>query len=176
MSPVERLPSGRFAPGVSGNPAGRPRLPAAFRETVARLAAESADVLAQMLSGEPPAPVAVRARVALGLLALGVARAAEPDPDPPVMIVKAADPVAPDLWEAIAALLLGMPFEAAGAEGVSGAERRSVTDAAALLGWVAGGELDTVAAIREAPWDVTARHLAWGWSPSARPEAGDDQG
>lgn len=171
----ERLPSGRFAPGVSGNPAGRPRLPVEFRETVTRLAAGAADVLAQLLDGEIAAPVAVRARVALGLLALGVSRASEPDaePPPPVMIVQAADPVAPELWEALAARLFGLSSELADLD-LAGTDRRTVTDAAALLAWVAEGDLATVAAIRAVPWDATARQLAWGWSPDKTPDARHD--
>jgi hypothetical protein len=171
MPPVERLPSGRFRPGQSGNPAGRPRLPAEFRETVTRLAGSSAELLEQLVAGELAAPVAVRARVALGLLALGVARAGADEPPPvPVVIVQAAEPVNPELWHAVARLVFGLPAD------LAGAEFRTAADVAALLGWIEAGDLSSAEDIAAAPWDVAARHLAWGWRPVARREGGAEQG
>jgi hypothetical protein len=65
---VERLPSGRFAPGVTGNPGGRPQ---AVRDVAAAARAHTADaisVLAEIMNS-PKTPSAARVAASSLLLA-----------------------------------------------------------------------------------------------------------
>jgi hypothetical protein len=70
---VERLPSGRFAPGVTGNPGGRPQ---AVRDVAAAARVHTADaisVLAEIMNSQK-APYVARVAAANSLLIQGWGR------------------------------------------------------------------------------------------------------
>src|SRR5262245_7114065 len=59
---ANRTENGRFAPGVSGNPSGRPKLPAEVKEMFQAKAPEAFEVLCKLLHAHDPKVSVIAAR------------------------------------------------------------------------------------------------------------------
>lgn len=161
-----RTAFGQFAPGVSGNPGGRPAYPAELRDACREATADAVQALRELLTSKRE-PGAVRLRAARELLdrGYGPPSAAPPAPPAPPQI----EGVAVDLDAAHAARRVAELVEAVYVLGVAelpreGAPWRRLTEFRELRKWALAGDL-TEAELRGLGLHEIGSLLPWGWRP-----------
>ncbi|MBN9559501.1 MAG: hypothetical protein J0H14_02075 [Alphaproteobacteria bacterium] len=165
-SALLRTAFGQFAPGVSGNPGGRPSYPVELRDACREATAEAVAVLRELLSSKRE-PGSVRLRAARELLDRGYGPPAPTAPDPPAPPV--IEGVAIDVEAAAAARRVVELVEAAYVLGVvelprEGAAWRRIDDFRQLRQWARDGAL-TEAELRALELTRPGALLPWGWKP-----------
>ena len=161
-----RAAFGRFAPGSSGNPGGRPSYPAELRDACRDATDDAVAVLRELLTSKRE-PGSVRLRAARELLDRGYGPPALTPPTPPAAPL--IEGVVVDLAAQGEARRVADLVEAAYVVGVeqvprAGAAWRRLHEFRELRKWALAGEL-TAAEFTALGLHQLGALLPWGWKP-----------